>query len=330
MHPYKQGTPSRAWAHCILAHQVLTAAIEDTTAAHSSATDSTWKPARTQEIQTSTKDHDPCPSWGAHRWQGHQHRGLPHTHTQPAPEPPPAWDSGSCFLPLQMQTVKPRPSRRAPYLHKRLQPWCHGPRRLLHCQPPALPLPLHLTAWHPACPHPRDSPQPQQWWTMTGRPHLQPWPQPTLPRRNGLICKQHLAASDLDLHCIPVTLFVQGGLTERDYTCIDYQTIILIKYLPFSKGNILGDFMYAFHIMTFSKGVYSKRKAFALKGSKMFPFREDLFSEGRQRLFWQLSPPENLSIPLKGNWYNFRGGTLSKLFSPFSRGANSFLFMLPV
>ena len=47
------------------------------------------------------------------------------------------------------------------------------------------------------------------------------------------------------------------------------------------------------------KVVYSKRKKFAPRGSKFFPFREDPFSEGKQ--FDRLVSPED--VPISVNLY---------------------------
>ena len=53
-------------------------------------------------------------------------------------------------------------------------------------------------------------------------------------------------------------------------------------------------------LITFKKGVYSKRNEFATKGSKFFPFREDPFSEDEKTIWKELPPSlEILSILLK-------------------------------
>ena len=57
-------------------------------------------------------------------------------------------------------------------------------------------------------------------------------------------------------------------------------------------GDNLCDFVFSFlHMKPLLKRVYSKRKEFAPKGSKFFPFRVDLFSEWRQKPFRQELPP---------------------------------------
>ena len=43
-------------------------------------------------------------------------------------------------------------------------------------------------------------------------------------------------------------------------------------------------------LCSFVKGVYSKKKEFAPKRSKFFPFRVDRFSEWRQSIFLRVSP----------------------------------------
>ena len=49
-------------------------------------------------------------------------------------------------------------------------------------------------------------------------------------------------------------------------------------------------------------GIYSKRKEFASKGSKFFPFRADPFQRGGKNNFTEFDravSPEKVSIPLK-------------------------------
>ena len=48
-----------------------------------------------------------------------------------------------------------------------------------------------------------------------------------------------------------------------------------------------------------SKSVFSKRKEFAPKGSKFFPFRADSFSEGKQCNFERVVLLESVSVPRK-------------------------------
>ena len=51
----------------------------------------------------------------------------------------------------------------------------------------------------------------------------------------------------------------------------------------FNKGDNFCHVLFAFlHTNSLLKRVYSKRKEFALSGSKFFPFRVDLFSEERK------------------------------------------------
>ena len=52
----------------------------------------------------------------------------------------------------------------------------------------------------------------------------------------------------------------------------------------------------------FWKGDYSKRKEFAPRRSKFFPFRIDPFSEGRQNNFDRVTSPENDSVPLNSGY----------------------------
>ena len=53
------------------------------------------------------------------------------------------------------------------------------------------------------------------------------------------------------------------------------------------------------HTHPFWKSVYSKWKEFAPTGSKLFPFRVDPFSKGRQNNFDTVTSLESVSIPLK-------------------------------
>ena len=52
------------------------------------------------------------------------------------------------------------------------------------------------------------------------------------------------------------------------------------------------------HIRLLLKRIYSKREDFAAKGSKVFPFRVDLFSEGRQTILTEWSPLMVYLMPL--------------------------------
>ena len=66
----------------------------------------------------------------------------------------------------------------------------------------------------------------------------------------------------------------------------------------FDKGDKFCDFLYAFlYSNPLLKGVYSKRKEFAPKGSKFFPFRVDLISEGRKNTFDRFIFLEGVSVP---------------------------------
>ena len=59
----------------------------------------------------------------------------------------------------------------------------------------------------------------------------------------------------------------------------------------FCKGDNFFDFFLLSCTYTpFWKGVYSKRKEFAPKGSKFFPFRVEPFSEGRKTMWIELPP----------------------------------------
>ena len=49
----------------------------------------------------------------------------------------------------------------------------------------------------------------------------------------------------------------------------------------------------------FWKGVYSRRKEFAPKGSKFFPCRVDSFQKGGKSIFDMVTSPESVSIPVK-------------------------------
>ena len=71
--------------------------------------------------------------------------------------------------------------------------------------------------------------------------------------------------------------------------------------------SIFHDFvLYFWHSCSprsFWKGVYSKTKEFAPSGSKFFRFREDPFSEGRPKRFWQLPPLKVQPFPfIKITW----------------------------
>ena len=61
--------------------------------------------------------------------------------------------------------------------------------------------------------------------------------------------------------------------------------IHMVDFLPyFYKGDNFHDFLFAFlHIKSLLKGIYFKRKEFAPRGSKFFPFRVEPFSEVRQK-----------------------------------------------
>ena len=52
----------------------------------------------------------------------------------------------------------------------------------------------------------------------------------------------------------------------------------------FYKGGYFDSVFTSPHNNPFIKGVYSKRKEFAPRGSKFFPFRVDPFLEGRQTI----------------------------------------------
>ena len=68
----------------------------------------------------------------------------------------------------------------------------------------------------------------------------------------------------------------------------------------FDKADNFCDSLFAFLLaMHVLKGVCFKRKEFAPKGSKFFPFRVDPFSEGRQSNFDRVVSPESVSIHLK-------------------------------
>ena len=48
----------------------------------------------------------------------------------------------------------------------------------------------------------------------------------------------------------------------------------------------------------FRKGVYPKRKEFAPKGSKFFPFRKDPFLEGSQTILTKVASLESVFFPI--------------------------------
>ena len=65
----------------------------------------------------------------------------------------------------------------------------------------------------------------------------------------------------------------------------------------FYTGDNFCNFLFEFHNTKYLwKGVYSKRKEFASKGSKFFPFREDPFQKGDKTIF---TSPEGVSFPFK-------------------------------
>ena len=67
------------------------------------------------------------------------------------------------------------------------------------------------------------------------------------------------------------------------------------------KGDNFCDFVCFPAQVPFWNEVYCKRKEFASKGSKLFPFRVDSLSEGRQSPFWQLAP-----LKVGGGWVRQR------------------------
>ena len=78
----------------------------------------------------------------------------------------------------------------------------------------------------------------------------------------------------------------------------------MVHYGSFCKGDNFFDFFLLSCTYTpFWKGVYSKRKEFAPKGSKFFPFRVEPFSKGRQNNVDRATSPENVLTPLKEYWY---------------------------
>ena len=53
------------------------------------------------------------------------------------------------------------------------------------------------------------------------------------------------------------------------------------------------------------KNAFSKKKDFAPKGSKFFPFREDLFLEESKYYFDLVTSLESVYITFKTNWFHF-------------------------
>ena len=67
----------------------------------------------------------------------------------------------------------------------------------------------------------------------------------------------------------------------------------------FHKGDNFCDFLFAFRNNNlFLKMVYSKRKEFSLKGSKLFPFILESFPEGNRISLDGVPYPECVSISL--------------------------------
>ena len=72
----------------------------------------------------------------------------------------------------------------------------------------------------------------------------------------------------------------------------------------FNMGDNFCDFLFGFlHTNPLLKRVHSNRKEFAPKGSKLFPFRVDSFSEGSKENFDTVISLENVLIPLNSVSY---------------------------
>ena len=117
-------------------------------------------------------------------------------------------------------------------------------------------------------------------------------------------------------------LFVQTMCAiNRDLRGLDTRS----RFSPFYKGDKLRNFMFAFLLIkTLLKGVHSKRKEFAPRGSKFFPFRVDPFSEGSKTILTVESLTlESVSIPL--NVCSLRGlDILGSLYTSVYNADNFF------
>ena len=103
-------------------------------------------------------------------------------------------------------------------------------------------------------------------------------------------------ASDLSLHCLPITLlqvsrlqWVKGGY--KKITLMGLDTLGRCSTISAKGGNFVTSCLHYCSPSFFWKWVNPKRKEFAPCRSKFFPSRVDTFSGGRQKQFGHSSLP---------------------------------------